>query len=133
MPHCETVKFATKALTDSVNELVAKASLDHFAAVNEFIRCYVGYDLTDFLNILAWLVVLCFVQEWIVHIIHFVTKTIPRAIRRLLCGKIDFCLLRDCDENSHKQSRQSRQSRSSCSSSSSDSSSSSSSDDNLAF
>ena len=127
-PVCEVAAFGKNALNESVNVIVAAAALENLKISNDIIKSYFCYDLTDFFKALAWLVVLCFVQEWFLVVIKFITKTIPRFFKNLLCGRLNLCLLDlFCEEPKPKSSKSSKSSKSTCTKSSRSSSSSSSS------
>lgn len=98
MPNlCNAAACAKLALDKIVCEAVSSSALDFYTQVVEFLRNTLCIDLTMFFQLIAMLAVICWVQNWLIEIIHFVCR-IPRVLKNLFCGKFNLCLL-DCDNS----------------------------------
>ena len=100
---CSLAQCATNALDESVCNAVAAAALEQYAKINELIKSYTHIDVNEFFGYVALLAVLCWFSQWLNEIVKFVTKTIPKFIHNLSCGKFSICLL-DCDDHSDEHS-----------------------------
>ena len=96
MPNlCNAAACAKLALDKVVCDAVASAALDFYTQVVEFLRNTLCIDLTKFFQLIAILAVICWVQSWLIEIIHFIYR-IPKVLKNLFTGKFNLCLL-DCD------------------------------------
>ena len=102
MPNlCNAATCAKLALDKVVCEAVAAAALNFYAQIVDFLRNTLCFDFSIFFQIVAFLAVICWVQNWLSEIINFICK-IPTVIKNLFCGKFNLCLL-DCDRSEHSQ------------------------------
>jgi len=92
---CDADACVKLTLNKMVCETVSSCALDIYAYIVEFLRNTFCIDLNLFFKVIALLSVICWVQLWIVEMIKFVCK-IPKIIKKMLCGKFNFCLL-GCD------------------------------------
>ena len=95
---CKLAGCATRALDKSVCAVVQVAALEQYAKITKLIKVHTCFDVNEFFGLIALLAVLCWVGDLIKEIIHFVTKTVPRFFKNLLCGKISLCVLK-CDKS----------------------------------
>ena len=98
MPNlCNAATCAKLALDKVVCEAVAAAALNFYAQIVDFLRNTLCFDFAIFFKVIAFLAVVCWVQNWLLEIIKFICN-IPRVIKNLFCGKFNLCLL-DCDNS----------------------------------
>lgn len=109
---CSVAAAGKKALDDIAAAAVSAAAVSQYAQVVEMIRNATGIDINQFFNYIAYLVVLCWVGNWLNEIFNFLLNTIPKFFKNLLRGKLNFCLL-DCDNSSSASAKSSKSSASS--------------------
>ena len=99
---CNAAACAKNALDKVVCEAVSSATLNIYAQIVDFFRNTLSIDFTLLFQLIALLSVICWIQTWLVEIINLICK-IPKFIKHLLCGKINFCLL-NCNETKSESS-----------------------------
>lgn len=119
---CNAATCAKIALDKVVCDAIASAALNFYSQIVEFLRVTMCVDVTMFFQLIALLAVLCWVQNWLMEMIHFICR-IPKVIKNIFHGKFSLCLL-NCGRSDSKCTSDSRSN--SCSNSSSNSCSSSS-------
>ena len=102
MPNlCNAATCAKLALDKVVCEAVAAAALNFYAQIVDFLRNTLCFDFAIFFKVIAFLAVVCWVQNWLLEIIKFICN-IPRVIKNLFCGKFNLCVL-DCDRSERSE------------------------------
>lgn len=99
---CNAANCAKIALDKVVCDAVASASLNFYAQIVEFLRNNFCFDLTMFFQVIAFLAVICWIQNWLIEIIKFICR-IPRIIKHFFCGNFNLCFL-NCDKKSSSSS-----------------------------
>lgn len=89
---CNAAACAKVALDKVVCEAVTASALDFYVKIVEFLRNTICFDLTLFFQLIALLVIICWIQNWFIEIMHFICK-IPKVLKNLFCGKFNLCLL----------------------------------------
>jgi hypothetical protein len=97
---CFAADCAKQALNDAVCAIVSASALAQWANLVQSIKDLTCFDINRLFETIALLAVLCWISAWIAEAVIFMTKTIPRFIKNLLCGKVSLCLL-DCDDHDH--------------------------------
>jgi len=106
---CSVAAAGKKALDDIAAAAVSAAAVSQYAQVVELIRNATGIDINEFFNYIAYLVVLCWVGNWLNEIFNFILHVLPKFCRNLLKGKLNFCLL-DCEHSESKSCKSSNSS-----------------------
>jgi len=94
---CKIAKCASSALNESVCAVVSAAALKQYEHIVELIKKCVCIDINKLFGLIATLVVICWISQWLLEIFKFIVKTIPAFIKNLCVGKVSFCLL-DCPD-----------------------------------
>jgi hypothetical protein len=104
MPNlCNAAACAKLALDKVVCDAVSNAALNFYTQVVEFLRNTLCIDLTVFFQLIAMLAVICWIQNWLIEIIHFICR-IPKVLKNLFCGNFNLCLL-DCDGSENNSTK----------------------------
>lgn len=119
LPLCSLVASSKKALDELAVNTISHAVIAQITHIICLVKKYTCIDLIALFECLTILIVLCWLSTMIKDMIDLLFCKIPKFIKNLLKGKIDFCFF-ECDRTCGSHS-----SKSSCSKSSSSTSSSS--------
>ena len=89
---------AKSALDKVVCQGVAAAALDLYAALVDYLRMALCFDVSVVFQIIAVLAITCWIQNWLIEIYYFIVK-LPRILKNIFCGKFDLCILEDHDDH----------------------------------
>jgi hypothetical protein len=95
-------KCAKLALDKVVCQGVAAAALDLYAALVDYLRMALCFDVSVLFQIIAVLAIICWIQNWLIEIYYFIVK-LPKILKNIFCGKFDLCILEDhSDHDDHE-------------------------------
>lgn len=107
---CNASACAKLALNKVVCDTVASAALDYYAQIVDFLRNTLCIDINKFFQVIAFLTIICWIQNWLLEIVKFICK-IPKVLKNIFCGKFNLCLF-NCESNSSSSSSSNKSSKS---------------------
>jgi hypothetical protein len=93
---CAARDAGLTALNDQTNAAIVEATKAAYVKITDLLKAKAHIDVNKIFEIVAVIIVLCWLQNWVIAIKDLLLVRLPNAIKNACRGKVDLCIFPAC-------------------------------------